>query len=243
MILVEALCLSTWENYILLMHVQTLHLYCRSRLLPLDWMHEIIDYLHSHQQRYGMLLLLLSNNKDWCILHSSDDRSCCCLPPKSRLPSWRKRKCAQCLVERPWWEGEPWSCVAWFVLHFYILICALIVMKRRYCIPRLQCFIGPKLGGGQEWDGCSSLRRVFPNKVAEGSVSCTTQLIWHLLHAIKGWDPLVCHHVKFEGEYRLRNSPAPEFHTIVQWAHMLVTWSHTSHPVVGTGVHSCYRRN
>jgi len=31
---------------------------------PLDRMREIIDYLHSHQQRYGMLLFHFSNNKD-----------------------------------------------------------------------------------------------------------------------------------------------------------------------------------
>ena len=30
---------------------------------PLDRMREIIDYLHSHQQRYGMLLFHLFNNR------------------------------------------------------------------------------------------------------------------------------------------------------------------------------------
>ena len=31
---------------------------------PLDRMREIIDYLHNHQQRYGMFLFHLSSNKD-----------------------------------------------------------------------------------------------------------------------------------------------------------------------------------
>ena len=31
---------------------------------PLDRMREIIDYLHTHQQRYGMFLFHLSSNQD-----------------------------------------------------------------------------------------------------------------------------------------------------------------------------------
>lgn len=83
---------------------------------PLNRVREIVNYLHSHKQRYSMSSSLTARLLDFQlnVIHfSSHDRSC------GRLSAWRHvwyiqpRNCRRHLAEITQWERNFGACMAW----------------------------------------------------------------------------------------------------------------------------------